>query len=107
VHVDAELACGVEGIVPLTVTGTGVDIERRLHGVGRPGLEVGPIGSLILRRSWRSSLKMTDGTLHRIEDELGERWLEEWADEGVTAIETYLAKHQAFQSFLLENDASA
>ena len=49
---------------------------------------------------------MTDGTLHRIEDELGERWLEEWADEGVTAIETYLAKHQAFQSFL-ENDQPA
>ena len=50
---------------------------------------------------------MTDGTLHRIEDELGERWLEEWANEGVTAIEMYLAKHQAFQSFLLENDATA
>ena len=47
---------------------------------------------------------MTDGTLHRIEDELGERWLEEWANEGVLAIEMYLAKHQAFQSFLLEND---
>jgi hypothetical protein len=50
---------------------------------------------------------MTDGTLHRIEDELGERWLEEWADEGVLAIETYLAKHQAFQSFLHEHDQLA
>jgi hypothetical protein len=49
---------------------------------------------------------MTDGTLHRIEDELGERWLEDWATEGVAAIETYLAKHQAFQSFL-ENDQPA
>jgi hypothetical protein len=49
---------------------------------------------------------MTDGTLHRIEDELGERWLEEWAVEGVTAIEEFLAKHQAFQSFL-ENDQPA
>jgi hypothetical protein len=49
---------------------------------------------------------VNDGTLHRIEDELGERWLEEWASEGVTAIEAYLAKHQAFQSFL-ENDRPA
>jgi hypothetical protein len=48
-------------------------------------------------------LAMSDGNLHRIEDELGERWLEEWAVEGVLAIEAYLAKHQAFQSFL-END---
>jgi hypothetical protein len=51
-------------------------------------------------------VEMTDGTLHRIEDELGERWLEEWALEGVLAIEAYLAKHQAFQSFL-ENDQPA
>jgi hypothetical protein len=49
---------------------------------------------------------MTEGTLHRIEDELGERWLEEWAGEGVEAIEAYLAKHLAFQTFL-ENDLSA
>lgn len=50
---------------------------------------------------------VTDRTLHRIEDELGERWLEEWAVEGVVAIEAYLATHQAFQSFLLENDPPA
>jgi hypothetical protein len=46
---------------------------------------------------------MGEGTLHRIEDELGDRWLEEWAGEGVTAIEAYLAKHLAFQSFLEED----
>ena len=34
---------------------------------------------------------------------VGDRWLEDWATEGVVAIEQYLAKHQAFQSFL-END---
>ncbi len=43
---------------------------------------------------------MNDANLHRIEDELGERWLEEWAVEGVEAIERYLAKHLAFQTFL-------
>ena len=48
---------------------------------------------------------MSDGNLHRIEDELGERWLEEWATEGVEAIETYLAKHLAFLSYL--DDTSA
>jgi hypothetical protein len=43
---------------------------------------------------------MSDRNLHRIEDELGERWLEEWAGEGVCAIEAYLAKHLAFETFL-------
>lgn len=49
---------------------------------------------------------MNEGTLHRIEDELGERWLEEWAGEGVAAIEEYLAKHLAFETFL-EGDLPA
>ena len=43
---------------------------------------------------------VSDRNMHRIEDELGERWLEEWAGEGVREIEDYLAKHQAFQTFL-------
>ena len=49
---------------------------------------------------------VSDRNMHRIEDELGERWLEEWAGEGVREIEDYLAKHQAFQSFL-DNEPSA
>ena len=49
---------------------------------------------------------MNDANLHRIEDELGERWLEEWATAGVEAIETYLAKHLAFLTYL-ENDKPA
>jgi hypothetical protein len=49
---------------------------------------------------------MSDGTLHRIEDELAERWLEDWASEGVDAIEAYLAKHLAFLSYL-EDSPSA
>ena len=40
------------------------------------------------------------GTLHRIEDDLTETWVSEWAGNGVEAIETYLAKHLAFLSFL-------
>jgi hypothetical protein len=42
------------------------------------------------------------GTLHRIEDDLAEDWLEEWARAGVEAIEEYLAKHLAFLTFLDE-----
>ncbi len=48
---------------------------------------------------------MSERDLHRIEDELGERWLEEWAREGVRAIEAYLAKHLAFQTFLEDDQA--
>ena len=47
----------------------------------------------------------TRGNFHRIEDDLSEAWLEEWAGSGVTAIETYLAKHLAFQAYLDESAA--
>jgi hypothetical protein len=40
------------------------------------------------------------GSFHRIEDDLTETWIEEWARKGLTAIETYLAKHLAFLSYL-------
>jgi hypothetical protein len=42
------------------------------------------------------------GILHRIEDDLTDRWVEEWAESGVQTIESYLAKHLAFLSFLDE-----
>ena len=41
-------------------------------------------------------------TLHRIEDELADGWLEQWARDGVEAIEAYLAKHLAFLTYLDE-----
>ncbi len=40
------------------------------------------------------------GTLHRIEDDLADGWLESLASDGVESIEDYLAKHLAFLSFL-------
>jgi len=40
------------------------------------------------------------GHLHRIEDDLQGDWVADWAEHGVMAIEEYLAKHLAFQSFL-------
>ena len=45
------------------------------------------------------------GTLHRIEDDLSDDWVEVWAGDGVQAIERYLAKHLAFLSFLDEASA--
>lgn len=45
------------------------------------------------------------GILHRIEDDLSETWVEDWADGGVREIEGYLAKHLAFLSYLDEASA--
>jgi hypothetical protein len=42
------------------------------------------------------------GTLHLIEDDLSEAWVDEWVADGVTAIEEYLAKHLAFLVYLDE-----
>ena len=48
-----------------------------------------------------------DGKLHRIEDDLAEGWVAEWAGSGVDAIEAYLAKHLAFLTYLDRDEASA
>ena len=45
------------------------------------------------------------GILHRIEDDLSETWVEDWAEGGVREIEGYLAKHLAFLSYLDEASA--
>ena len=51
--------------------------------------------------------RMNDfGSLHRIEDDLSPTWVEEWAAAGVTAIETYLAKHLAFLTYLDDTAAA-
>jgi hypothetical protein len=42
------------------------------------------------------------GSFHRIEDDLAPSWVEEWAADGVEAIEEYLAKHLAFLVYLDE-----
>jgi hypothetical protein len=45
------------------------------------------------------------GSIHKIEEDLSSTWIEDWAEGGVQAIETYLAKHLAFLSFLDEASA--
>jgi hypothetical protein len=42
------------------------------------------------------------GSLHLIEDDLGEGWVDDLVDSGVEAIEEYLAKHLAFLVYLEE-----
>ncbi|HXH96745.1 MAG TPA: hypothetical protein VNH40_05985 [Gaiellaceae bacterium] len=50
---------------------------------------------------------MSERDLHRIEDELAETWVEDWAGAGIVEIEEYLAKHAAFQTFLEGPEAPA
>lgn len=42
---------------------------------------------------------MSERGLHRIEDDLADTWLEDWAGAGVAEIEDFLAKHATFLSF--------
>ena len=39
-------------------------------------------------------------TPHKIADEIRPGWLEQWASDGISKIEAYLAKHAAFLAFL-------
>ena len=48
---------------------------------------------------------MSERGLHRIEDDLAETWLEDWAGAGVAEIEDFLAKHAAFLRFIEAQDA--
>ncbi len=43
---------------------------------------------------------MDERPLHRIEDDLGETWLQQWLEQGLALLEAYLAKHAAFIDFL-------
>lgn len=44
--------------------------------------------------------RMSERGLHRIEDDLAETWVEDWAGAGVAEIEDFLRKHAEFLSFL-------
>ena len=42
--------------------------------------------------------------LHLIEDDLKTSWVEIWAEGGISEIESYLAKHLAFLTYLDETN---
>ena len=43
---------------------------------------------------------MDERSLHKIEDELADGWLERWLETGLEKIEAYLAKHAEFLAYL-------
>jgi hypothetical protein len=55
---------------------------------------------MAIRRADVDHFRMSERGLHRIEDDLADTWLEDWAGAGVAEIEDYLTKHAAFLGFL-------
>ena len=43
---------------------------------------------------------MSERGFHRIEDDIAETWLEDWAGAGLAELEAYLAKHADFLRFV-------
>jgi hypothetical protein len=48
---------------------------------------------------------MEESPLHRIEDDLAETWVEDWAGAGIAEIEDHLEKQAAFLIFLAEQES--
>ena len=49
---------------------------------------------------------MSERGLHRIEDDIAETWLEDWAGAGLAEIEAFLAKHADFLRYLAAREAA-
>ncbi len=49
---------------------------------------------------------MSERGYHRIEDDIADTWLEDWAGAGLGEIEAYLAKHADFLRFLAAREAA-
>jgi hypothetical protein len=73
--------------------------------MGLAARQVGPFGPWCRPVSVPIIRRMSERGLHRIEDDLSDTWLEDWAGAGVAEIEAYLAKHAAFLSFLDSQEA--
>jgi hypothetical protein len=68
--------------------------------VGLSALQVEPNGPWQCPGLVPIMFAMSERGLHRIEEDLSDTWLEDWAGAGVAEIEEYLAKHAAFLTFL-------
>jgi len=51
-------------------------------------------------------LSMSERGLHRIEDDIAETWIEDWAGAGLGELEAYLAKHADFLRFVEGRDTA-
>ena len=49
---------------------------------------------------------MSELGFHRIEDDLADTWLEDWAGAGLAEIEAFLAKHAEFLRYLAMREAT-
>jgi len=49
---------------------------------------------------------MSERGFHRIEDDIAETWLEDWAGAGLGEIEAYLAKQAEFLRYLAAREAA-
>jgi hypothetical protein len=49
---------------------------------------------------------MSEAGMHRIEDDIANRWVEDWVDAGVAEIEEFLAKHADFELYLARRRVS-
>lgn len=49
---------------------------------------------------------MSELGFHRIEDDLADSWLEDWAGAGLAEIEAFLAKHADFLRYLATREAA-
>jgi hypothetical protein len=49
---------------------------------------------------------MSEFGFHRIEDDIAETWLEDWAGAGLCEIEAFLAKHADFLRYLALREAA-
>jgi hypothetical protein len=50
--------------------------------------------------------EMAERRLHLIAEDIAEDAVEEWATSALTELESYLAKHAAFESYLEEQEAA-
>jgi hypothetical protein len=49
---------------------------------------------------------MSELGFHRIEDDIADSWLDDWAGAGLAEIEAFLAKHDEFLRFLAAREAT-
>jgi hypothetical protein len=47
---------------------------------------------------------LSEHSVHRIEEDLAEDWLESFIAEGLDEVDAYLRKHSDFQTFLEDRD---
>ena len=49
---------------------------------------------------------MSELGFHRIEDDIADTWLEDWAGAGLSEIEAFLARHADFLQYLAAREAT-